>query len=251
MLTDPWFYAAAIPAVIIVGLSKGGFGGGVSVLGVPIIALVIPPVEAAAIMLPVLIVMDLVAVLHWRGVWDRRSVAVLLPATMVGLAVAWAMAAYVTDQAVRLIIGIIALVFTLDYLFRSKERAQPQPHSPIKGWFWGIIGGFTSFVSHAGGPPISMYLLPLRLEPGVMAGTVVLIFAVNNFVKLAPYAMLGQFSGAHLAASAVLLPLALVSTWLGARLVRFVSFETFYRISYAALFVIGLKLLWEGAASLF
>ncbi len=94
-----------------------------------------------------------------------------------------------------------------------------------------------------------MYLLPLRLEPGVMAGTIVLIFAVNNVVKLLPYALLGQFSGAHLAASAVLLPLAPVATWFGARLVRLVSFETFYRISYAALFLIGLKLLWEGAAS--
>ena len=249
MLTDPWFYLAAVPAVIIVGLSKGGFGGGVSVLGVPIIALVIPPVEAAAIMLPILVVMDAVAVLHWRGVWDRRSVALLLPATMVGLAVAWAVAAYVTDSAVRLIIGAIALVFTVDYLFRRKSRAEARPHSAVKGWLCGAVGGFTSFVSHAGGPPISMYLLPLRLEPGVMAGTIVLIFAVNNFVKLLPYAMLGQFSGAHLAASAVLLPLAPVSTWLGARLVRLVSFETFYRISYAALFLIGLKLLWEGAAS--
>ena len=251
MLTDPWFYAAAVPAVIIVGLSKGGFGGGVSILGVPIIALVIPPVEAAAIMLPVLIVMDMVAVVHWRGVWDRRSVALLLPSTMVGLVVAWAVAAYVTDAAVRLIIGVIALVFTLDYIFRRKSRTEARPHNAAKGWFWGTIGGFTSFVSHAGGPPISMYLLPLRLEPGVMAGTIVLIFAVNNFVKLVPYAMLGQFSAAHLAASAVLLPLAPISTWLGARLVRLVSFETFYRISYAALFVIGLKLLWEGVAGLF
>jgi uncharacterized membrane protein YfcA len=96
-----------------------------------------------------------------------------------------------------------------------------------------------------------MYLLPLRLDPRLVAGTTVVIFASANFVKLVPYATLGQFTAGHLAASAVLLPLAPISTWLGAKLVRMVAFDTFYRISYAALFVISIKLLWDGAAPLF
>jgi hypothetical protein len=250
MIADPWFYAAAVPAVIIVGLAKGGFGGGISLLGVPLLALVIPPLEAAAIMLPIMIVMDVVALAAWRGIWDRASVAVLLPSTTLGIAIGWAIAAYVTDEAVRLIVGAISLGFTLNYLFRDRLRTEPRPHDRAKGWFWGTVGGFTSFVSHAGGPPVQMYLLPLRLEPGLMAGTTVVVFAVANFIKLLPYAMLGQFSAGHLATAAVLLPLAPVSTWMGAKLVRRVQVETFYRISYAALFVIGLKLLWDGAASL-
>ncbi len=249
MLTDAWFYLAAVPAVIVVGLSKGGFGGGVSALGVPVMALVIPPVEAAAIMLPILVAMDVVALIAWRGVWDRASVMILLPSTMAGLAIAWAVAAWVSDEAVRLIIGAMALVFTLDYVFGTRKRSSPRPHNAAKGWLWGTVGGFTSFISHAGGPPIAMYLLPLRLDPRVMAGTTVLILAIANFVKLVPYALLGQFSAAHLATSAALLPLAPVSTWLGAKLVRVVPAETFYRISYGALFVISLKLLWDGAAS--
>jgi len=249
LLSDPWLYAAAIPAVIIVGLSKGGIGGGISILGVPIMALVMPPIEAAAILLPILIAMDIVALLAWRGVWDRRSVNILVPATMLGIAIAWAVAAYVTDAAVRLIIGAIALLFTLNYV--RGGSTEPRPHNVAKGWFWGAVGGFTSFVSHAGGPPIQMYLLPLRLDPQLVAGTTVLIFAIANFVKLVPYALLGQFSTAHLAASAVLLPLAPAATWLGAKLVRVVSFEFFYRVSYAALFVIALKLVWDGLASLF
>lgn len=250
MLSDPWFYAVAVPAVIIVGLSKGGFGGGVSILGVPLMALVIAPVEAAAIMLPILIAMDIVALFAWRGVWDRPSVRILLPSTLLGLGIAWAVAAYVTDEAVRLMVGLIALVFTLDHVLRGRREDEPVQANPVKGWFWGAVGGFTSFVSHAGGPPIQMYLLPLKLDPKLMAGTTVLIFAIANFIKLVPYAMLGQFSTAHLAASAVLLPLAPISTWLGAKLVRVVDFKTFYRISYAALFIIAVKLLWDGAADL-
>jgi uncharacterized membrane protein YfcA len=251
MLSDPWFYAAAIPAVILVGLAKGGFGGGVSVLGVPMMALAIPPIEAAAIMLPILIVMDVVALIAWWRVYDRRSLALLLPASMLGLAVGWAVAAIVTDAAVRLIVGGVALIFTLDYWWRGRWSKDPKPHNAPKAWFWGAVSGFTSFVSHAGGPPMQMYILPLRLDPRLMAGTTVLLFAIINFVKLGPYAMLGQFSADNLAASAVLLPFAPVATWFGARLVRYVSFETFYRVSYLALFVIALKLLWDGMGSLF
>src|SRR5688572_10991656 len=250
MLADPWFYAAAVPAVVIVGLAKGGFGGGISILGVPLMALVISPLDAAAIMLPIMIVMDVVALFAWRGVWDRPSVAILLPSVMVGIGLGWAVAAYVTDEAVRFIVGAVALAFTLDYLFRGRMKAEPKPHNPAKGWFWGTVSGFTSFVSHAGGPPMQMYLLPLRLDPRLIAGTTVLIFAVANFVKLLPYAMLGQFSTSHLAASAVLLPLGPVATWFGTRLVRIISVTTFYRLSYAALFIIALKLLWDGAANL-
>lgn len=249
MLSDPWFYAAAIPAVIVVGFAKGGFGGGVSVLGVPMMALAIPPIEAAAIMLPILIVMDIVALIAWWRVYDRRSVELLLPACILGLAVGWAVAAIVTDAAVRLIVGAVALGFTLDYFLRGRWATEPRPHNAPKAWFWGAVSGFTSFVSHAGGPPMQMYILPLRLEPRLMAGTTVILFAVLNFGKLAPYAMLGQFSTAHLAASAVLLPFAPVATWLGARLVRYISPDTFYRVSYAALFLISLKLLWDGMAS--
>lgn len=250
MITDVWFYAAAIPAVIIVGLGKGGFGGGVSVVGVPLMALAISPIEAAAIMLPILIVMDAVALLAWWRVFDRRSVALLLPASLVGIGIAWAFAAMVTDAEVRLIVGLVAIVFTLDYLLRGRLKRPPRPHNAPKAWFWGAVSGFTSFVSHAGGPPMQMYLLPLRLDPKLMAGTTVLLFAAVNLAKLGPYAMLGQFSTANLATSAVLLPLAPLATWFGAKLVRVVSFETFYRVSYAALFVIGVKLLWDGAAGL-
>ena len=248
MITDPWFYAVAIPAVLIVGITKGGFAVSVSIIGVPLMALVIPPIEAAAIMLPILLLSDAVALFAWRGVFDRRSVAILLPSTIFGMAVAWAFASMVTDAHVRLIVGLIALLFTVYYMFGGASRRQPKPADPVKGWFWGTISGFTGFVSHAGAPPMQMYLLPLRLDPRPLAGTIVLVFAISNLLKVVPYLALGQFTWTNLATSAVLLPLAPLATWFGARLVHIVSEATFYRVSYAGLFIIGVKLLWDGLA---
>lgn len=250
MLHDPWFYAVAVPAVILVGLSKGGFGGG-GLLGTPLLALVIPPLEAAAIMLPIMIVMDLVALHAWWGVFDRRSVVTLIPASIVGIGIGWAIAAYVSDDAVKLIVGAVALGFIVNYVLGGARRGVARKPNVMKGAFWGAVGGFTSFVSHAGGPPMQMYLLPLRLDPKMLAGTTVLVFAATNFVKLLPYTMLGQFSTAHLTASAVLLPLAPIATWFGARLVKRIQPETFYRVTYTVLFLVSLKLLFDGAVGMF
>jgi uncharacterized membrane protein YfcA len=152
---------------------------------------------------------------------------------------------------VKLIVGTVALLFTVNYVLGGGGRAAAKPHNVVKGVFWGAVSGFTSFVSHAGGPPSQMYLLPLRLDPKVLVGTSVLVFAVVNFVKLLPYAMLGQFSTGHLAASAVLLPFAPLATWAGARLVRMVPVAVFYRIAYTVLFIVGLKLFYDGASALF
>ena len=249
MLSDPWFYAAAIPAVALVGFSKGGFGGGLALVGVPMMALVIPPFEAAAIMLPIMVVMDIIAMQAWWGIYDRRTLFMMMPASIAGIVLGWFVAASVTDGEVRLIVGIVAVAFTLNYWLRGRLQKTAAPQNTAKAWFWGIISGFTSFVSHAGGPPAQMYLLPLRLDPKVLVGTMVLMFAAINFIKLVPYAMLGEFSSTNLMASAVLLPVAPVATYLGARLVKVISPPTFYRFTYVTLFLIGLKLLWDGVAS--
>jgi len=250
MLTDPLFYAIAIPGVLLAGMAKGGFGGALGMLAVPMMALVISPVQAAAIMLPILITMDIVGLIAWRGVFDRATIFIIVPAAIVGIAIGWATAAWVTEAHVRLIVGIVAVMFTLNYAFGGADRTQPKPHNRPKGSFWGAVTGFVSFVSHAGGPPLQMYVLPLRLDPKLFAGTAIICFAVINAVKVVPYFFLGQFSTANLWTSAALLPFAPVATLFGVWLVKRIEPAPFYRITYAALFVIGLKLIWDGAAAI-
>ncbi|MCZ4290431.1 sulfite exporter TauE/SafE family protein [Hoeflea alexandrii] len=253
MMTDPFFYAAAIPAVIMVGLSKGGFGGAMALLGVPLMALAISPVQAAAILLPILIVMDMVSLWTWRGNSDNKTLVIMLPGALIGIAIGWATAAWVTAPMVRLIVGAVALWFVLRYVAQrfasARNGAMPAPHGhrPIEGTLWGTLAGFTSFVSHAGGPPYQIYTLPLRQDPKTYTGTSVRFFAIINAIKLVPYFALGQFDMTNLSTSLVLAPLAPVATLAGAFIVRRMKPDIFYPFMYLMVFFTALKLIWDGA----
>ena len=195
MITDPWFYAVAAPAVLLFGISKGGFGGGLGVAAVPLMALVVSPLQAAAILLPILCVMDLVALWKFRGKWVWPELRVLLPASLFGILVGTFLFEYMSDSIVRLIVGVVAITFTMHYWI-NKTRANSVALSSYPrsyGIFGGSVAGFTSFVAHAGGPPYQIYTLPLKLDPKIYTGTSVLFFAVVNAVKLVPYFFLGQF----------------------------------------------------------
>lgn len=245
-ISDPLFYAAAIPAVFLVGMSKGGFGGTLAMLGVPLMALVISPIQGAGIMLPILIVMDAVALFAYRGTFDRQSLIILMPAGILGIGIGWATAAYVHEDFITLMVGVIALLFVANYLYKGKQAHVPAQHNRLKGYFWGTVSGFTSFVSHTGGPPYQLYMVPLRLVPTLFAGTGAIYFATLNFLKLIPYFMLGQFDTTNLETSAVLLPIAPVATLTGVWLVRVVDPGFFYRIIYILMGVIGVKLVYDG-----
>lgn len=246
MITDPWFYAIAVPAIILTGLAKGGFLGAAGGLAVPLMSLVISPVQAAAIMLPILNTMDVVGLVAYRRDFDWRNLRILLPAAAVGIGIGWATAAYVTEAHVRLIVGLVGLAFTLNYwIGRGAQRAPTGPNR-LKGTFWGMVAGFTSFVSHTGAPPFNVYMLPQRLPSAALAATAVVFFFTVNLIKLVPYFALGQFSPANLATSAALLPLAPMAMLAGVWLTRRVEQQAFYRIAYTALFVISLKLVWDG-----
>lgn len=247
LLADPWFYAAALPAVILVGLSKGGFGGATALMGVPLMALVMPPVQAAAIMLPVLIVMDIATLWNWRGYRDTGLLFSMLPGGLIGIGIGWMTAAIVTSGMVRLIVGLVALLFALRYVQARLTRTERiSTQNRVRATFWASIAGFTSFVAHAGGPPYQIYTLPLRLDQRVYTGTSVLFFAVINAVKLVPYFFLGQFDTTNLAASIALVPVAVIATFIGAWIVRRMKPELFYPFMYAMVFAVALKLMWDG-----
>lgn len=250
--TDPAFYAVAIPAVILIGLSKGGFGGAMALMGTPLMSLVMPPIQAAAILLPILIVMDMVSLWTWRGQFNGRTLKILLPGAMAGIAFGWGMASVVTDEAVRLVVGLVAILFVLRWLWRLLRRDdEPAKHNMLKGSFWGAVAGFTSFVAHAGGPPFQIYAMPLKYSPRIYTGTSVIFFAVVNAVKLVPYFALGELGEHNLALSAILLPLAPVATLSGAWLVRRMHTEIFYPFMYAMVAIVGGKLVYDGLAGFF
>lgn len=256
MMTDPMFYATAIPAVFLVGLSKGGFGGAMALLGVPLMALAIPPVQAAAILLPILIVMDVVTLWTWRKHWDPKTLKIMVPGAIIGIAIGWATAAWITDPVIRLIVGCVALWFVARYVQltlaarHGAEPPAPHGHQPVKGVLWSTLAGFTSFVSHAGGPPYQIYTLPLRQDPKTYTGTSVRFFAIINAIKLAPYFALGQFDATNLSTSLALAPIAPVATLTGAYFVRHMKPEIFYPFMYGMVFLTSLKLIWDGVQHL-
>lgn len=248
-LADPATLAAVVLAVVLVGLSKGGLGGAFALMGVPILALVMPPLQAAALLLPILLMMDAISLWTWRGWWDRRTLVHLLPGAMLGIAIGGLTAAVTSDALVRLIVGLVALGFVARMaLARSGGSGQGQSH--LRGGFWGAAAGFTSFVAHAGGPPFQVYVLPQRFDPRVYTGTSVLFFAVVNVVKVLPYAALGQFDNAILFSAAMMLPLAVVATLAGAWIVKRMRAEVFYPFMYVMIALVGLRLVWDGASGL-
>lgn len=246
---NPLFYLVAFFAVLVTGISKSGFSGGVGALSVPMIAIMISPVAAAAIMLPILCLMDLITIWAYRGKWSRRNLVILLPSAVVGIVIGTLTFDMVDENAVRLILGAIAFLFGLNYFVGlSAASREPRQGNPIVGSICGTIAGVTSFVAHAGGPPVQFFLLPQRLDKSVFVGTNVVFFFLVNQAKLIPYAWLGQFTAVNLTTALILAPIAPLGVWLGLRLHRLVSQELFYRISYGMMIVASIKLLWDGIA---
>jgi uncharacterized membrane protein YfcA len=250
MSGDVQFYLMAVAAVILFGLSKGGFSG-LSTLGMPLMSLVVSPVRAAAIVLPILIVQDWVGVWAFRRDFSARNLIVLIPSAMIGVGLGWLMAARVSDDAVRLAIGLISIAFVLYMLVRERLGRAPVDKPGVPGGvLWGSLAGFTSFISHSGAPPFQVYVMPQYLEPRVFAGTATIFFAAVNLIKVPPYFLLGQFSSANLIASAWLVPVAVASTFAGVWLVKRVSVDKFYAIILALTFLIGVKLTYGAVLAL-
>lgn len=246
IITDPLFYALAIPAVIALGLSKGGFAG-VGQMATPMLALVMPPLEAAAIFLPIMIVQDANAVWVYRKDWSGRIVAIVIPGAIIGIGSGWLLASYISDAAVRIFIGVTTIAFVA-YSVIGMLRVPREPKHPgvAAGVFWGALSGFTSTICQAGGPPYQMYMLGLRLPKMTYVGTTAIVFALINWLKVVPYFALGQFSGSGIGTSLALLPLAITANVFGFWLVRVTPQEIFYRITLGIMLLISLELTREG-----
>ncbi|HBM82601.1 MAG TPA: hypothetical protein DD808_07110 [Halieaceae bacterium] len=249
MLSDPAFYLVSVPAVMLYGIAKGGFGGAVAILAVPLMALIMSPTQAAGILLPILVVMDAFVVRTYWGHFDFRALQLLLPGALVGIALGYLTAGAMDDNYMRVLVGLISMLFGLQQLLGFAGRASGQ-HRAGPAAVFGTLAGFTSFSIHAGGPPLTMYLLPKGLPPLLFAGTAGLFFAVVNAVKLVPYYWLGQFTATNLLYSLILVPLAPLGVWVGHALVKRSPAGFYYRVISLFLVVLGVKLLWDGLSGL-
>lgn len=249
MLSDPAFYLVSIPAVLLYGIAKGGFGGAIAILAVPLMALIMAPAQAAAIMLPILVVMDFVVIYSYRGHFDRQALRLLVPGAIAGVIAGFLLADAMSDDLMRLLVGAVALAFGVQALLGWLSHVGREHHVG-SATFFGALAGFTSFSIHAGGPPLTMYLLPKQLPPMVYAGTAGLFFWVVNLAKLPPYVALGQFTTDNLVYSLALVPVAPVGVLLGRRLVRLSTPRVYYRIIALLLVMVGIKLIYDGCLGL-
>jgi len=240
------FWVAALVAAVLVGMAKGGLPV-TGMLSVPILSLVMPPVMAAGLLLPVYVVSDMFGVWAFRHAFDRRNLAILIPGAVAGIALGWVTASVVPERAVTALVGLIGLVFSLNLLLRQTVP-EPRGADVGPGLFWGALAGFTSFVSHAGAPPYQVYVLPQRLEKTVFAGTTTLFFAVVNAVKLVPYWALGQLSAENLKVAAVLMVPASLAVFAGLKLVKVLPEKLFFALVTWALLAVSVRLLWQAVA---
>ena len=245
---DLFFDSAYLPyaalGAVLVGLSKGGLPA-TGTLAVPILSLVMSPIKAATLLLPIYVISDAVGVWLYRKDFSPWNLKVLIPAGMLGVFVGWLTTSMISEQMVTLLIGVIGVAFCLNTWLRKKPEGLPTPASLLPGLFWGSLSGFTSFISHAGAPPYQVYVLPQQLSKTVFAGTATLVFAAINLAKVLPYQNLRPYQMADLMDAVVLIPFAIGGTFLGAVLTKKIPDVLFFRLVQIGLFAISLKLIWS------
>ena len=241
------FYMASVVAILITGISKSGFGGGLGVMAVPIMSLFVAPQFAAAVMMPILLAMDVMIVWRYRSQWDRRVVWSLIPGARLGLCVGALTFEFMNGDAIRLVIGVLALFFVLQFLI---QRRATRPTSRAVAWLLGLLSGFASYTAHAGGPPVKGYLLRQNLDKTAFVGTNTVYFFILNALKTVAYGSSGALDHTSLTVSLVLAPMLFLGVFLGTRLHHLISQDVFVKIVYAFLGFAGVKLLSDGTAAL-
>jgi uncharacterized membrane protein YfcA len=244
------FWLLAVIATLLFGMSKAGFGGAAGSLGVPLMALAVPAPFAAAVMLPILLAIDLIGLVVFRGKADTANLRIILPGAMLGVALGWLTFSHVDARWIKLLIGIEAIAFALDRFRAARSAAIAVPSAPtfLPGILWSGVAGFTSFISHAGGPPIMQYLMPQNMDKMRLVGTTVIFFTAVNFAKLGPYAQLGLVDLSNLAVSLLLAPAIPIGYFAGYRLLQAVDMRGFNLVTAWTLLAAGTKLVFEGMA---
>lgn len=240
------FWYTAVIALLLVGIGKAGFAGGVGIVATPLLALTIPVADAAALLLPLLMIMDVFSLWHYRHAFDRRSIQLMLPGAVLGIAVGGFFFGYFSDneRILRISIGVLALLFLAFQLGRMLILGALEEKRPpnAAGIMLGGLSGFTSTLAHAGGPPAIIYLLPQKLPRNIFVGTTVFFFAAVNWIKVVPYSYLGLWRTGNILVILILSPLCFLGVRIGVFLNGRVSEAWFSRVVYLLLFLTGIQL---------
>jgi uncharacterized membrane protein YfcA len=241
---DLTFLTYASFGVFVFGLSKGGVPGPIAMLAVPVMSFAMSPLQAAGILLPLLIIMDFSAIyLYWKK-WISSILKIIIPASIVGILFGTFTFQYTNENQIRVMVGVISIIFVLvSFIQKSDFLLRP---TKLKGYFWSSVAGYTSFLIHAGNPPMNFYTLPLKLDKISFIGTMTFAFLVINVVKLIPYYYVGLLAPSNLLVSLILLPLAFVSVLIGFFLQKKIPERLFFNIVYVLLFLSGCKLIYDG-----
>ncbi len=241
---DLYFYFFSSLGVFVFGLSKGGVPGPIAMLAVPVMSFAMSPLQAAGILLPLLIIMDFSAIyLYWKK-WINSILKIVIPASIIGILFGTLTFEFTNEDQIRIMVGVISIIFVL-VSFIQKNNYLLKP-TKLKGYFWSSVAGYTSFLIHAGNPPINFYMLPLKLDKISFIGTMTLAFMVINLVKLVPYYYVGLLAPSNLMISLYLLPLAFISVLIGYFVQKRIPEKLFFNIVYVLLFLSGCKLIYDG-----
>ncbi|OAP39756.1 sulfite exporter TauE/SafE family protein [Sinorhizobium americanum] len=238
-------------AAFIVGLSKGGLPG-VGTLAVPLLAWVMPPLSAAALLLPIYLLSDWVGLYLYRRHYSPENLQTLIPSALVGVAIGWVASASLSGPFIGMMIGFVGVCFCLNIWLAQwiQPIASDKPRSIVAGVFWGAVSGLTSYVSHSGAAAFQIYVLPQRLEKLKFAGTATILFAIVNAAKVVPYWSLAQFPTMTLSATAYLAPIAILGTIAGRRSLDAIPTKLFFSLVQIVLLSVSLSLIVRYAAEL-
>ena len=236
-------YIISAIGVFIFGIAKGGFAGPISLLAVPLMSLSMSPLKAAGILLPLLVIMDIIAIYIFWKKWDLKILKIIVPASMIGIIFGAFTFQYTSENQIRLIVGIITILFVIISVVQ-KNNLLLKPTNK-KGYFWASTSGYTSFLIHAGAPPMNFYMLPLKLDKITYIGTATYAFFIINIVKLIPYYFLDLLAPSNLKISISLVPIAVISVVIGYHLQKKISEKIFFNLIYILLFIAGLKLIYD------
>jgi uncharacterized protein len=238
----------SLAGVFLICFMKGAFGGGFSIVGIPLLSIVMDPVTAGGLLAPLFVAMDLFALRYWKpSTWSKPDLALLLPGLVIGIGFGYLLFRVLDHRAVAIVMALVTLIFVGLWLVAGSQ-VTIQPRSPPKAVAAGLASGVTTMVAHSGGPPLAMYLLPLGLSKEVYAGTTSLFFTVGNATKAVPWLVLVKPSTDVWMLMALCLLAIPVGVWLGWRLHGRLDQRQIYRACYGLLVVTALKLLWDGVS---